>query len=164
MSVGVVVRGLTTVKIQVPSGNVLTLGYSRNAVEISEQPFYHDVPGDENGGDEGPPVDVQFLGMTHLVRMRLSKFDSAVADELHKFVPGSVKGTPAPTGQLLFLGSTNELSFRVILDNPVDPRSYGRCLIRTPLDHDRSNKFSELVVEFTAYKDASGVLFNSTIT
>jgi len=33
------------------------LGYTINGVEITHETFMSDVPGDQNGGDEGPPIE-----------------------------------------------------------------------------------------------------------
>ena len=45
-----------------------TLGYTQNGVQIEEELYTGDVKGDENGGEEGPPIDVQYFGEVHRVR------------------------------------------------------------------------------------------------
>ena len=59
------------------------LGFAADTITITQQAFYHDVPGDYNGGPQGPPIDVQLMGSIVKVRLELSKWDEAVAAILH---------------------------------------------------------------------------------
>ena len=161
MAVQANVSGLTTIKIQVPSGSLLTLGYARNEPEVSLQPLVHDVHSDENGGDQGDPVEIQLLGVIALIRLRMTKYDPAVSEIVEKIASqASVVGTPPTPGTLLFAASH---TLRVLLASTTDPRNYPRCVVRSAIEVNRGTKYSELVCEFTAYKNASGVLWNDTV-
>lgn len=165
MAATVVVPGAATVKIQVTGGSIVTLGYTRNGVEISEATYLLDVPGDENGGDEGTPIDVQHLSEAHVLRLNLTKWDTTVATELFKKTPGttinSTLGTPAAAGTLLFAqGGT----YRVLIDAANFDRNYPRCVLRGAIEHSVGSKYQALLCELVAYKDGSGVLWNTTMT
>ena len=57
------VAGLAPIKVD---GELL--GYTRNGADTTKEAYWLDVPGDENGGDDGPPIDVQYLGEIARVR------------------------------------------------------------------------------------------------
>lgn len=159
MAVEVVVCGLAIVKIQVPAGSLETLGYSRNGVTVSEEAHHLDVPGDENGGDEGPPVDVQILGETARVRLELTKIDTAVADKIRARVAAGTAGTPPTAGTLMFGGSK---AIRLLIHSTTSPINFPRAFPRNAIELNRGTKYSTFVCEFECHKDGSGVLYNST--
>lgn len=165
MAATVVVPGPATIKIQITGGSIQTLGFTRNGVEISENTYLLDVPGDENGGDEGTPIDVQFLSEAHVLRLNLTKWDTAVAVDLFKKTPGSTinstLGTPTTAGTLLFAqGGT----YRVLIDSANFDRNYPRCVLRGAIEHSVGSKYQALMMELVGYKDGSGVLWNTTMT
>lgn len=162
MAVTVYVPGPATIKIAVPSGSLQTLGYARNETEIILTPFYHDIHSDENGGDQGPPVEKQFLGAVAQIRMRLSKIDTAVADIVEKFMSGaSAVGAPGAAGSLMFAGDN---SLRLLIDSATGPRNFLRACPTSPIESNHGTKAMEKFVEFTAYKNDSGVLWNAVDT
>ena len=68
MAIAVIVDGLVTVKITPYGGAQASLGYTRNGVDITFEGFFLDVMGDETGGDDGPPIDRQYLGEIARIR------------------------------------------------------------------------------------------------
>ena len=67
------VAGLALIKISFGGSGYLELGYTRNGADITHEGFFLDVPGDENGGDEGPPIEIQFLGEIARVRWLIGR-------------------------------------------------------------------------------------------
>lgn len=160
MAVVVPVPGPATIKIAIVSGSLQTLGYARNESEIIFTPYYHNIHSDENGGDEGPEVEKQFLGVTAQIRMRLSKIDWAVMDIVEKFMSGaSTVGEPGDPGSLLFAGDNY---LRVLIDTATRPMNFLQCVPTSPIEFNHGTKATEKYTEFTAYKNSSGVLWNNT--
>lgn len=138
-------------------GALEILGYTRNGVEQVNEPYMLDVPGDENGGDDGPPVDIQILGEVVRMRCEMTKFDETVANRIRGRVNALTQtpGLPVTPGTLLF---ANDYHFRVlILPSGTDgvvtrPVNLPRCVPREPIEENKGTKFSTLLLEFTAYK------------
>lgn len=53
----------------------MDLGYAEDRIQIQERPFWHEVKSDANGGVEGPPCDVQYLGSIAIVSCLLNRFN-----------------------------------------------------------------------------------------
>ncbi|WP_321377117.1 hypothetical protein [Trichococcus shcherbakoviae] len=137
------------------------LGYTRSGVDVRLEPHFLDVPGDEGGGEEGVPIEIEFLGETARIRLELTKYDDTVANKVHARVVGGTAGTPAAAGTLIFAGAKD---MRVCLVGTNEPMNFPRCVPREPTELNKGSKFSTLVFEFVAYKDANGVLYNAVIT
>ena len=163
MTAAVQVAGLATIKVGTGDGGSLdTLGYTRDGAQITYEAYSVDVPGDEFGGDEGPPIDIQYLGETARIRLEMTKYDSSVKDKLEDRLLGENAGTPGTPGTLLFADSkTVRLAIDTANDNP--DRNFPRAtLVKTPIEVNKGTKYSTLILEFVAYEDADGVLFNTT--
>ncbi len=163
MSVTTVVRGLVSVSVDLDSGEGLeSLGYTRNGAEITAESFMTDVPGDQNGGDDGPPVEIQYLGEIVRVRLELTKFDTDVAAKVEaRLKDGTFGSVPLP-GQLIMAGQQYA---RLLLATPTGPRNYLRAIPRMPIEHNAGTKFTILVVEFECHAPAGGgVMFDANIS
>ncbi len=161
MAVTPKVAGACQVMVAAPSissGALQTLGYTRNMADIRKEAFFLNVPGDQNGGDDGPPVDVIYLGETALIRLELTKYESVVANIVRARVDGGTAGQSAAPGTLMFSGGG---SMRLLLNSPNNPYNFPRCFPRMPIEIGLGTKFSSLIVEFEAHKDAFGVLYNA---
>jgi hypothetical protein len=159
------VAGAAIVKVGTGSSDALeTLGYTANGVDTRTQAYMGDVPGDENGGEAGPPIDVQYFGETAHIRCELTKYDSAIADKVGARVKGGTAGTylPSAVGTLMFGASKHT---RVLIHTANGPQNFPRCICREPIEVNKGTRYSRLILEFTAYKDpTSGLLYNSTAT
>ncbi len=158
------VGGLIFIKVDYGEG-LKTLGHTRNGVQYTEESFWGDVPGDENGGDEGPPVEVQYFGEIHRIRCELTKFDPAVAAKVAGKVAGSTDGTPAASGTLIFASTKymRVLSTGTAPAGDVHARNYPFGIPRMPIELNAGTKFSTLVVEFEAHKiPDQNIMFNSS--
>ncbi len=165
------VTGLAVVKVgdvAATQDTLEDLGYTRNGVEISFTGFFLDVPGDENGGDDGPPVDVQYMGETATIRMELTKYNATVAGKVSARVNGGVEGVPVAAGTLMF-GDRNDLANNVAwrlliqVSGGVGNMNFLRAFPRNVIELNKGTRFSTLVVEFEAHKNLAGVLWNTSV-
>lgn len=174
MAIEVQVSGACAVYVAYPyiaspynSGNPILLGYTRNGLTPQEQGYYLNVPGDQNGGEEGPPIEIQALGMTALIRLELTKYDMDVVHYVRRQLAGVTQGTPAAAGSLMFsAGLVGRLTLVPLAGGTGIgiPQNFPRVFTRQPIECGRGSKFSTLICEFEAHKDASGVLWNSSTT
>ena len=161
------VTGLTNIRIQlaIGAGQLVDLGESQDMVDIDERVFLHNVPGDAHGGPQGPPIDVQMLGMTVGVTCELSRWDPNQVDALRqRRVLGSLGSILATdVGDLLL--STG--SFRVLLDTPTRALNFPTCILREPIRFSMGTKYTAVFFSFEAHRTQSGqrqnVLYNSDV-
>lgn len=165
--------GAVTVKVGFgPTGPLSVLGFSRNGVDITEEPFFLNVPGDEQGGDDGPPIDVQFMGTVHRVRIQLTKWDKVVSDKLTNRIAGA--DTPGDFQNVVpgtfMLG---ELVFnRLVLDalNALFDRNYPIAILRDNTEINKGTKFAELTLVYECHENidvpgpAVGLLYDRVVT
>ena len=97
--------GAALCKVDYGSG-LANLGYTEDGAQVTPTAYWADVPGDENGGPEGPPIDVQYLGETVDVRLVLTSWETTVADAMAARLAGGTAGTPGTPGTLMFLDQT----------------------------------------------------------
>ena len=145
------VAGLATIKLD---GEVL--GYTRNGADTTDEAYWLDVPGDENGGDDGPPIDIQYLGEISRVRLELTKWDETIANKLRARLKGAAAGQIDGVGTLVARLSK---SFVLEIDSPALSRTYYRAIPRMPIEMNRGTKFSTLVCEFECHKGEDGKLY-----
>ncbi len=136
------------------------LGFSINGVEIIETVFESDVPGDQNGGDDGPPIDIQYFGQVDRVRMELSKYDKLVADKIRARLLGGTAGVIGTPGTLI---AGTSVFYRLLIEPTTGPRNYLAAIPREPIEVNRGTKFSRLIMEFECHS-FSGVLWNTSTT
>jgi hypothetical protein len=141
------------------SGALESLGFTRQGAEIRSQGFFIDVPGDQNGGDQGPPIEVQYLGEILRVRAELTKWDEAVAAKVRSRLAAGTEGSPGTPGTLMFGDSK---TIRVLIAPTTGAVNCPRCFIRGEWEMNKGTKYSTLILEFEAHKDANGVLYNAS--
>lgn len=162
MTAAVQVTGPALVRVGTGTDNALeSLGHTGQGADVQSQGFFLDVPGDENGGDAGPPIEVQYMGEIARVRLEMTKWDSAVAAKVQSRLADGTAGTPGTAGTLMF---GDGKTIRVLLSTTNGPMNFPRCFLRNPWEINRGTKYSRLVLEFEAHKDGSGVLFNAVTT
>jgi hypothetical protein len=137
------------------------LGFSLSGVEITEKIHFHEVHGDENGGDHGPPIDVQYMGEVHTIRMTLTKWDEDSMAQIRAGMAGGTQGVPGAAGSLYFAGNK---AWRLVLNCPNGPRNYPRVIFQEPKHLNKGTKHSQALIVATAHKNGSGVLWNSSIS
>jgi hypothetical protein len=162
MAATIQVAGLASVKVDSGVANAIELiGYTENGVEIQENQFTYDVHGDENGGDQGPPIDVQNLGQVDIIRMTFTKWDDAIMAKIRPAAKGGTAGTVPTPGALAIQGSG---TFRLLIDAPNFDRNYTTVIFREAKEMNVGTKHSKAVIVAHGYKNASGVVWNTTMT
>lgn len=137
------------------------LGRTRNYVEITKEAFFLDVPGDRFGGDDGPPIEVQYLGEIARVRMELTEYDDTVADKIRARLRAGTAGVPGTPGGFMFAA---DLGLRLTIKNANDPRNFNRAFPRMPIEIGRGTKYSTLILEFECHEDGNGTLYDTDET
>lgn len=161
MTIAVVVDGPVQVRCGTGSAGALeNLGYSIDGVMVAENGFFDDVPGDQNGGTAGPPIDVQYFGEIHRVRMELSKWDILIAAKIWPKLRGGTAGTPGTPGTLV-AGSSSY--YRLLLHGTSNPRNYLAAIPRGAIEINKGTRFSRLVLDFECHA-FTGTLYNTTTT
>jgi hypothetical protein len=162
MAVTVNVAGIATIQVDTGSSNALeTLGLTENGAEVTFEGYYGDVPCDDNGGNEGPPADVQYFGETAEIRLTLSKFDPTILAKVNALLYGGTAGTPGIVGTLMF---AQNFTYRLLINSPTAPLNFPRVIFRRPRELGKGTKYSRMVLVGTAYKNGSGILYNATNT
>lgn len=157
--------GVTLVRIDALQGSGLeSVGYTVNGAEITEDVRHADVPGDQNGGDEGHPIDIQILSQMHRVRLELSTYDRAVTDKIRAWCNNAVPGVTPTPGSFLMYGA---LYFRLLLlsTNTDFVRNYLRAIPRQPIETNHGTKWRRITLEFECYPTAAGgagTIYNAT--
>lgn len=158
MALAVVVPGPVLVRTGTGTSSALEdLGYSINGVEVDEEPVVIPVPGDQNGGDQGIPIDEQKLGEVHIIRMELTNMDAAV---VAKVGAKELDGTTGEIGDIGSLYAGGSLYYRVLLLGDTVTRNYLACRpLRMSAPY--GSKYLRQTIEWIA-RPVSGVLYNST--
>jgi hypothetical protein len=154
-------HGKAQIKVGTGSEGALEiLGYTRNGADVTEEGFFIDVPGDENGGDAGDPIDIQYLGEMARVRIELTKFDTSVVDKVQaRLNTAKTRGEIGTPGFFIFL---NDVAFRLLINSPNNPQNFLRAVPRAPTQRNMGVRFTMIVMEFDCYKNDNGVLYNSS--
>jgi len=161
MTAAVHVAGACEIKIATADQSLVTLGWSRNMADVRKEAFFLDVPGDQNGGDDGPPIDIIYLGEIAVIRLELTKWDYTVVDVIRARLSGGTAGSTGTPGTLI-AGAATPNWFRVLLSPTATAyaRNFPTCVPRGAIEVGRGTKFSTLVCEFEAHSVA-GILYDS---
>lgn len=160
MAIAIQLAGLTNIRVCTTGGALATLGYSMNGVEISEEILTEPVYGDENGGEGGQPIDFQYLGEIHTIRMTLTKYDETVLNTIRAGIAGGTAGTPGTAGTLYFQGS---VYWRLLLHSVATPRNYLTALFTDAKEVNLGTKHSKAIVTAKCYRAAAAaVMYNAT--
>lgn len=136
------------------------LGWSINGVTIEEIAYHSEIHSDQNGGEQGPPVDYQLFGHQHRISMELSKFQSAV---LAKLAPRFHPLTDAGAVNVGMLLGCSTATFRLLLLAPNFTRNYPTCVIPDPIEMSPiGSQASRARLSFTANQGIGGVLWDTT--
>jgi hypothetical protein len=153
---------------------MLYLGHTRNGAEIELREYEGEVPTDENGGEEGPPTDKQFFGMSATIRLDMTRYlDTAMAQVRFAMASGSVVGTlataagtlgagylPSEVGKLKYANANMyRLLVRAtfgqshVLTTPEQAKiwNFPRCSFQEPKSVNHGSKFSAHLLLAAAY-------------
>lgn len=139
------------------------VGVTINGVQFVEQRFHSPVPGDENGGEEGPPVDKQFMGAVDLIQCDLSKVNETAIEVIRERAMASTSsGSIGTPGSLLIAGG---FYTRILVVSSGFVRNYPICLLGEPIAFSTGTKYSRTRVAGEAHRNIStGLLWNQTQT
>ena len=163
MAIAVNVAGLTPIYVGTGvSGALEFLGYTRDGANHVGEAAFLNVPGDEHGGQEGTPIEVQYLGEVGRVRLELTKYDKAVFAKVRARCLEATDGTPYTAGTLML---ANSKFMRLLANAPSDPHNYPCAIPRGTIELNTGTKFSMAICEFECHKHpTSGVLRDNTVT
>lgn len=148
------------------------LGWTVGGAEIEEQVKLAEVFGDQNGGEEGLPIEWQHLGCMDVVTLEFSKLDFTVAQKVSQRINpglssygGTIAAGTSPTPGTLILATT---SYYRLLLNPTNSTFIRNYLIGIPIDPITSNigtRFQKRLQRWMCFPPVGGgTLWNVTNT
>ena len=142
------VAGKALIKVGTGAGGALEdLGYTRNGADITKEAFWGEVHGDENGGDEGPPIGVQYFGEIARVRLELTKYDPAIFAKVEARLQGAQAGTVAADAPgTLVIGGDKYIRLCIAATNA--PINFPIAIPRGAIEVNKGTKFSTAVLAF----------------
>lgn len=162
MATIVQVPGFASVNLNTGASFTLqTWGYTENGVIIREEMIKLDVPGDQNGGEAGNPIEIQDLGRLGRVHMEMSKWDEVVGRQVIAKANANAVGfvaqgvSPIP-GTLLF---SNAFYFRLLIIPNVNPLFIRNFLFAFPIEAYEMNigtKYAKFVSDWICYPPIGG--------
>jgi hypothetical protein len=161
MATAIQVHGVCAVKIKPVGGTLELLGKTRNGADVTLQNFQIPVPGDDNGGDAGPPIDVQLMGQMAHIRLEFTKFDAAVMEKVKALVAGGTAGDLPAAGTLYM---QDQKYTRLLLETASNPLNFPRVVWQEPIQFNMGSRFTMVVLSGTAYPDDNGLLYNAVTT
>jgi len=146
MSIAVYAFGPCNISINTgTSGAWENLGYTADGVRVREEAIQLPVPGDENGGAEGVPIEFQHLAEQHFLTLELTRFDTAILQKLRsRFKSGITAGMTKSPGTLV---ATDY--FRVLLQSDTvsgNHRRYLKAYATQPIEETIGTKYSRPMV------------------
>lgn len=155
------VYGTADVQVALDRTTYAELGTTRDGVGITSDGYFLDIKNDENGGEAGPPVEIQFMGETVKIRCELTKYEPIMASKLEDHCQCANPGEPAGAGTLMFASAANAPTINVgtggavavKIITPTKTRTYTLCVIHDAVEVNRGTKFSTFSLTFTAYRD-----------
>lgn len=150
------------VLIRVNPGNGLAdLGYSANGVTVEEQDFTENVPGDERGGDAGPPIDIVQHGQIHIIQLELTKWDTAIMARVANRLSAASPVAGVITRTKLYLG--DNMAMRLILVGPGYTRNYPLAIPRGPIRMAPvGSRPSRQTLSFECHEGDAGLMWNTS--
>lgn len=135
------------------------LGWSIDGFEIEQQTFVEGVPGDENGGTSGPPIDYQKFGNQHRIILNLNKFDVNVMAKV-ELAANPAANVEAVVGMLL---NCTGQHYRLLLQSANFIRNYPYCHVIEPVRGNYGSRFTAKQVVLVA-QQIGGLLYNQDVT
>jgi len=150
----------TNYQINTPA-NALRLGTSTDTTEFQNQPFMNDIHSDRHGGEQGPPVETQYLGHTVKFVIELTTWNDSVLDLLRGRALDPRTGT-ALTAPTYGIDSQYKIGQNMFQNNPIrvcanteraeDVRNFWCCINTEPIACGIGTKWAAWRIPFTAYR------------
>jgi hypothetical protein len=153
-----------------------TLGYTIDGARLSLHQYERPIHGDQNGGNDGPPVDIIIHGWTVDIALAMVDFDFEVLEDLMHHLtlsaattpalPNAASLTPPAPGTLLFgrVGGTAQHSVRLVLVTATQPLNFLQCMLTNPHDWNKGTNERVEVLRFRSFENSNGILSNATVT
>lgn len=159
------IAGRALIKYDLGQG-LVELGYSLDGVNLSFQRFLKPIPGDQNGGPDGPPVDYIMHGEICdisfiLIDFNMTNYESLIG-HLDTF------GRQPDAGELMY-GGTNSTdnSFRFLVLAAADPYNFPVTILTNPHSLNLSTNEEQVPMTLRAQRGGiadTDVLFNASTT
>lgn len=162
MAAVIVVTGAARLYIDAGQGGGLQfLGYTRDGVTIREVMYQDDVKGDQNGGESGPPIDVQHFGEHHEIETELVTVDLSVLATVNAKVNNGTPGVLPAAGSLMVSGG---LYHRLLIHPTVQlPRNYLCAFPRGSQELNKGTKHTrQRVTWYAQAPTVGGTIYNTT--
>lgn len=172
MSEYIQVAGKSNIYLGFPSNDYATLvkiGEQGDETMLSVENFDHDVPGDRHGGPQGPPIEIQRLGMVVTGQFSLTRWDPLIRRLLIAHGVTATEGRLADSeiGSLLI----RDRSFRLVIA-PSKPNlipagepgagtdsffyNFPAALVSGPIETGQGTKYSTLRFSMRAHRVPEG--------
>jgi len=167
--------GLLDLRIAAPAynqsgqlNNLIPLGVATDTLEITPRPFYNDIYSDQYGGQQGPPVDVQYLGETIDINFSLTTWNETAINLLKQRAINQVRGVVSQNEIGSFTLKSHSIRFLINTQDTDDIRNFWCCLARQPVPIGMGTKWAEYRISLTAYRPPcyhpnSGVIEDKTL-
>lgn len=150
-----------TVKVDAGSG-LAVLGYTVEGGRYTVRPFQTPVHSDENGGPNGPPIDIIQHGVIHTWALELIRYDSSVMNIVETYKQGGTPGSSTNPCTLLF---GDAKFFRLLLVATNFTRNYVRAIPTDISIGPIGATATRAMVTFDCYAEpTAGVIHNTTTT
>lgn len=136
------------------SGSMSTrvpLGYSLDGVRVNVQQFERPIFGDQNGGQDGPPVDYLLHGEIATVSFVLIDYTAATLKTLRSLIT-TIYGQPPAPGTLVMggvLGNDADNSIVLQIESANDPHSFPHAFWTNPWDFNLGTNETQQAMVFT---------------
>lgn len=131
---------------------LIRLGIATDTLEITPRPFYNDIYSDQYGGQQGPPVDVQYLGETIDINFSLTTWNEVAINLLKRRAINAVRGQVNQNEIGNFVLRSHSLRFLINTADTDDIRNFWCCLARQPVPIGMGTKWAEYRISLTAYR------------
>jgi hypothetical protein len=134
-------------------GTLLHLGSSVDTTEFRNAPYYNEIYGDQHGGQQGPPIEMQYLGHVVHFTVELVTWDETALELIReRVVQNPTRGldSAAIIGAMMFKRN----AIRVVANtaDQDDVRNFYTCIAREPMSIGYGTKFAAWRIPFTAYR------------
>lgn len=170
MAATVQVAGLATIKVGkegCADALLEILGYTVNGAKIRVESYFEEVHGDQYGGDQGPPIEMVYLGERATVTLEMSKWDGLVADKISGRLYGKHAGkifdqvgdyTVGPGTPVFAPGFAYRLVIKVAGQGQTS-WDFPRAVPREPMEINKGTRHSVLMLVLDCYPNDAGVLY-----
>jgi hypothetical protein len=164
MAVQIHRAGKCTVSVDLADGNgLVALGVAQDMPVLSDEAFWHDVPGDAHGGPQGPMIDTQYLGKVIHGRIEMSRFDNAVYERMKSRLANNAAGGTVADADIGRLMIQESKTIRVLFSSANRVRNFPIALVRDTIELPQGTKYSPLLMIFEAHRNQTTGVIEDTV-